>query len=78
MSMYDNKEPYALQIKAGESAWVCTCGQTANPPLCDGSHQNVDGAAGPEEVKADADTTVYICGCGKTGNGIYCDGSHNG
>ncbi len=77
MSMNDKNEPYAINVKVGESVWICTCNHTANPPFCDGSHTDVVGAKGPAEHTAEKDETVYICGCGKTGNGIYCDGSHN-
>jgi len=77
MSMYDKKEPYAIDVKAGESVWICTCNHTGNPPFCDGSHSDVAGAKGPTEHKAEQDETVYFCGCGKSKNGIYCDGSHS-
>ena len=77
MGMYDNKEPYVVEIKARESVWVCSCGKTSKPPFCDGSHQKIDGAAGPEELTADTDSTFYVCGCGKTGKGVFCDGSHS-
>ncbi len=76
MSMNDKNEPYAIEVKAGESAWICK--HTGTPPFCDGSHNDVPGASEPEEHKAEKDETVYICGCGKSENGIYCDGSHNG
>ncbi len=76
MSMYDKNEPYTVEIKTGESTWICTCGQTKNSPYCDGTHKDLDGAVGPEEIKTESDTTTYVCGCGKTGNGVLCDGTH--
>ena len=77
MPAFGKTQPFAVDVKAGESAWICTCGQSKNAPYCDGSHSNVAGSAGPQEYKASEDTTIYVCGCGKSGNGIFCDGSHN-
>ena len=32
------KAPYSVEVKAGESYWWCSCGQSKNQPFCDGSH----------------------------------------
>ena len=76
MSMYDNQGPYSIEVKAGNSVWICQCGATKTPPYCDGAHQQT-GHPGPLEYKADNDTTLYACGCGKSQDMPWCDGSHN-
>jgi CDGSH-type Zn-finger protein len=65
--------PYAIEVKAGLSYWLCNCGSSMEQPFCDGSHP-----AGtiPKEYTADKDGTVYFCGCNKSKNGMTCDGSH--
>jgi CDGSH-type Zn-finger protein len=65
--------PHAIEVEAGKSYWVCSCGKSKRPPFCDGSHP-----AGffPNEYKADKTGTAYICGCRKSKNGMTCDGSH--
>lgn len=76
MSMYDNKAPYRIEVKAGSTHYICQCGATKTPPYCDGSHQALD-HAGPLEFKAGTDATLYICGCGQSNNKPWCDGAHN-
>ncbi len=76
MSIYDKGEPWAVEVKAGDTIWVCGCGHTKTPPMCDGAHQEHPGT-GPFEIKAEKDDTLWLCGCGKSGNLPYCDGSHN-
>jgi len=76
MSMYSKNAPYELPVKRGETVYICQCGHTNTPPLCDGSHNNYPGKS-PLAHTADADGAVYVCGCGKTTNAPWCDGSHN-
>ncbi len=75
MSMYEKGSPYAVEVKAGETSYICQCGLTGNAPFCDGSHSAAPGTA-PLAHTADQDGALYVCGCGKTGNGPFCDGSH--
>jgi CDGSH-type Zn-finger protein len=76
MNMYSLGAPYEQELKSGETVYICQCGQTKTPPLCDGTHAQHPGFE-PYSYTATADETVYICGCGKTGNKPWCDGSHN-
>ncbi len=76
MKLYEQGQPYAVDVKAGESVYICQCGQTQTPPYCDGSHKTTDKT--PFAYTAESDDQIYVCGCGKTGNLPFCDGSHNG
>ena len=77
MAMYDKGEPYVLDVQAGETVWICRCGLTGTPPLCDGSHSERPGVE-PLEYKAEKAEQLYVCGCGKTADSPWCDGSHKG
>ena len=70
------KSPYAVEVKAGNSYWWCSCGKSASQPFCDGSHQGSEFL--PVEYKAENNTTVYFCGCKHSANGVQCDGRHAG
>ena len=67
-------EPFAIEVKKGESKAFCMCGQSKNGPYCDGTHTRVGGR--PHVEKFDADKTIYVCGCQQSGNRPYCDGTH--
>lgn len=69
------KEPYAIDVKAGKSYWWCSCGQSSKQPFCDGSHK--DTGFEPMEFKAEKDSTAYFCGCKKTSKSPMCDGTHS-
>lgn len=68
------KEPYEVEVKAGEEYWWCACGRSESQPFCDGSHTRTD--LRPVEFVAPETTTFWFCGCKKTGNQPECDGSH--
>ncbi|MBI1179465.1 MAG: CDGSH iron-sulfur domain-containing protein [Alphaproteobacteria bacterium] len=68
------KEPYAVEVKAGRSYWWCACGQSSKQPFCDGSHKDTGFA--PVEYKASKDGTAWFCGCKRTGKSPMCDGTH--
>lgn len=68
------EEPFAVEVKAGETKAFCMCGLSKNGPFCDGSHVTTDKT--PEVVKFEEDKTVYICGCQQSNNRPYCDGTH--
>ncbi len=67
-------EPFAIEVKAGDTKAFCMCGLSKNGPFCDGSHATTD--ITPEVVKFDADKTVHVCGCTQSKNRPYCDGTH--
>lgn len=66
--------PIAVEVKANQSYWWCTCGHSKNQPFCDGSHQGT--AFVPMEWTADADKKAYFCTCKKTAKSPLCDGAH--
>lgn len=70
------QEPFQIELPAGKTLAVCSCGKTSTPPLCDGSHKGSEDK--PHLVKYDKDKTLWVCGCGKSGVRPFCDGSHKG
>lgn len=69
------KEPYAVEVKKGQSYYWCACGRSGAQPFCDGSHKGT--SFSPVEFTADKDETVHLCGCKHTKNPPFCDGSHH-
>lgn len=41
MARWQN-EPFAIDVKAGETKTFCMCGLSNNGPYCDGSHVTTD------------------------------------
>jgi CDGSH-type Zn-finger protein len=74
--MYSKQSPHILPVQKDEEIYICQCGKTANAPLCDGSHKQLEGRVKPFVYTADKDDELYICGCGKSKNLPWCDGSH--
>lgn len=72
--MHWQDHPYKIAVTAGEKKSFCSCGQTKNPPYCDGSHKG--SLIQPHRVVFEEDQTVSICGCGLSKKMPYCDGSH--
>jgi len=69
------KGPFAVEVKAGESYYWCSCGKSDAQPFCDGSHQGSEFA--PVKFEATESKTVYFCGCKHTAHPVFCDGSHS-
>jgi thiamine pyrophosphate-dependent acetolactate synthase large subunit-like protein/nitrite reductase/ring-hydroxylating ferredoxin subunit/CDGSH-type Zn-finger protein len=66
--------PMAVELKAGETVWWCSCGRSKSQPFCDGSHRGTDFE--PMEFTADKEGKFYFCTCKRTANPPLCDGSH--
>lgn len=73
--MIAQKEPYAVEVKAGKSYFWCACGQSSRQPFCDGSHKGTDFE--PLKWDCDKDGKKFFCGCKMTDGEPFCDGSHN-
>lgn len=73
--MYKQGSPRTIDINAGDTVYICQCGQTKTAPYCDGSHEG--SGKEPLEYKASEKEQLYICGCGKSKNIPFCDGSHS-
>ena len=69
------KEPYGVEVEAGNEYWWCACGRSGAQPFCDGSHKGTGLA--PMQYEAKADRTIWFCGCKSTSNKPVCDGTHN-
>lgn len=67
-------KPVAVELKAGEAVFYCTCGESGGQPFCDGSHKGTGFA--PMKFEPEKDETVYMCQCKRTANAPRCDGSH--
>jgi len=72
------QEPFAVDVKKGDSKCYCMCGLTKTPPFCDGSHKGISDNhhAVPMVVHYNNDETVYVCGCRQSANLPFCDGTH--
>ena len=68
-----SKQPTILELEPGTYYW-CACGQSANQPYCDGSHQGT--AFTPVPFTVEAEKRVALCNCKHTANGPFCDGTH--
>ncbi len=66
-------KPKVMELDAG-TYWYCTCGNSANQPFCDGSHQ--DTGFTPMKFTLEEKQKVALCQCKHTGNAPFCDGSH--
>lgn len=50
---------HLLQLDAG-TYWICTCGQSANSPYCDGSHKGTPFQ--PTQLELEVPATIEISG----------------
>jgi len=72
---YENS-PHFVDATEGIK-YYCTCGESANKPYCDGSHETMETGKSPKEYVMKEDKRLAICDCGHTGNSPLCDGSHS-
>lgn len=68
-----DNQPTVMTLEPGSYFW-CSCGQSANQPFCDGSHQGTDFQ--PIEFKVTEQKQVALCNCKHTENKPFCDGTH--
>lgn len=68
------RSPYIVAVEEGKTYYWCSCGRSANQPLCDGSHKGT--GFSPVPYTADKTGSVAFCGCKHSANGALCDGSH--
>lgn len=67
------KHPVKKYLEKGKTYHFCTCGNSEDGVLCDGSHKGTDFK--PEEFIATRNADSYLCLCKKSAT-PYCDGSH--
>lgn len=68
------KAPFAVDVEEGKSYHWCSCGLSANQPLCDGAHKG--SGMTPVKYEATETKTVYFCGCKHSKHPVMCDGQH--
>jgi CDGSH-type Zn-finger protein len=67
--------PLEVELEAGKKYFWCTCGQSANQPLCDGAHKGTEFV--PLMHEAVKTESKWFCTCKKTKKAPFCDGSHS-
>ena len=69
------RAPKKMDLEEGRNYAWCSCGLSANQPMCDGAH----GGCGlkPKVFKCEEAGTKWLCTCKQTKNPPYCDGTHN-
>jgi CDGSH-type Zn-finger protein len=65
--------PIKMNLPCGEH-WWCSCGDSKNQPMCDGSHAGTPFR--PLQFACTEAKEVFLCTCKATKNPPYCDGSH--
>jgi CDGSH-type Zn-finger protein len=66
-------KPVVLELEPGTHYW-CACGESAQQPFCDGSHQGTEFRPLPVELAEKKQ--IALCQCKRTGNAPQCDGTH--
>ena len=66
-------KPAVLDLEPG-NYWWCSCGQSENPPYCDGAHKGSDFT--PVKLTVAESSRVSVCQCKHSQNPPFCDGSH--
>lgn len=68
------RTPIPLDAEEGKTYWWCSCGRSANQPLCDGSHKPTEFT--PHGWTAPETKRVFFCTCKQTSTPPLCDGTH--
>lgn len=66
--------PVKMNLETGKKYYYCTCGNSADSVLCDGSHKGTDFV--PFEFSVEESKAYHLCSCKKSKNQPFCDGSH--
>ena len=66
--------PIMVAVEEGKTYHWCTCGDSKNQPMCDGSHRGT--AFTPLAYTADVTGDKYFCACKHTKTAPMCDGGH--
>jgi mannose-6-phosphate isomerase-like protein (cupin superfamily)/CDGSH-type Zn-finger protein len=69
-------KPFYREMKAGQRAMWCSCGQSTRQPFCDG-RSHVGTGFEPIAYRAACDEEILFCGCKQTGTPPFCDGTHS-
>jgi CDGSH-type Zn-finger protein len=70
----NRKQPYFVDLAAGETYHWCRCGRSKTQPFCDGSHEG--SRMEPMAFSVAEDGLQAICGCRYSKTKPICDGSH--
>lgn len=68
------KFPVKIYLEKGTTYHFCTCGNSADGVLCDGSHKNTE--FNPKKFIATRNSEFLLCLCKKSTCTPYCDGTH--
>jgi len=68
------KHPVRTYLKRGETYQFCTCSNSADGVLCDGSHKGTEFT--PKEFIATRNAESYLCLCKNSSCTPFCDGAH--
>ncbi|HIQ46631.1 MAG TPA: CDGSH iron-sulfur domain-containing protein [Sulfurovum sp.] len=68
------KFPVRTYLEKGKTYHFCTCGESADGVLCDGSHKG--SAFTPETFIATRNAEMHLCLCKNSSCTPYCDGAH--
>jgi len=68
------KFPVRIYLEKAKTYHFCTCGNSADGVLCDGTHKGTNFE--PKEFIATRDSEMHLCLCKKSSCTPYCDGAH--
>jgi CDGSH-type Zn-finger protein len=68
------KQPYFVELQAGQTYAWCRCGKSATQPFCDGSHAG--SKVEPIAFTAQETGLQALCGCRYSKTRPLCDGAH--
>ncbi|MBN9542333.1 MAG: CDGSH iron-sulfur domain-containing protein [Alphaproteobacteria bacterium] len=68
------KASYKIEVEAGKSYCICSCGYSNTQPFCDGAH--VEHGFSPIWYQATETKIVGFCGCKYSEKMPLCDGKH--